>query len=124
MKKFVKRNTVVELDINGNLFFVDFGRDEIPLVFQKVAKEEDGINKKEKAKVDTLEYLEAIQRKGKQMFKEAINEILQDNMASERIFQEDDSSIFIGDVYMYLAEVYAYVRNARPEYSSERVNSK
>lgn len=124
MKKFTKRNTVVELDINGDVFSVNFARDDIPSIFALVSEEVIAIGKTYETVTDIGKRTEQVNTEQKLLFKEAINDFLQDNTASERIFKDDNSAYYHAEVYNFLVQQYAEFMSTKPEYSPERVQEK
>lgn len=121
MKKFVKRTTVRDIEIADNKFNVDFGKDHIRFVFQRVAEESQNVaNTVEKGLSPEDEY-NAVVEANKKIFEKAINDIIGDITASEKIFQEDKSAVFHADVYTFLVEQFMEVINAESPYSPKRV---
>lgn len=105
--KFVRRNTIVELKIEGRNFRVDFGRDEVPGILgdtndrlEKLEKQYDDIE-------DIRERRTVIDSAQKKVIEAAIDELLQNPKASADIFAEDQSSLFHADVYTYITGAYA-----------------
>lgn len=115
MSRFQKRQTVRTLEILDNTFEVDFGKDEIPLIFQEVAEESKNIGgeKGEHA---------AILDKQKAVFKTAINNIIGNTEAADQIFKEDNSAILHSDVYTFLVNQYTEVMTEESPYSPKRLN--
>lgn len=103
MSKFEKRNTIVKLEIMGNSYEADFGRDEVPAILIKLSQD---IEKEEKKRKEETDSLEKVTQNEKALFKKAINEILQNENASGEIFKDDDSSILHADVYGYIVDEY------------------
>lgn len=121
MNKFVKRTTVRDIEIAGNKFEVDFGKDHIRFVFQRVAEESQNVvNAIEKGLSPEDEY-NAVVEANKKIFEKAINDIIGDIGASEKIFQEDKSAVFHADVYTFLVEQFMEVINAESPYNPKRV---
>lgn len=119
--KFVRRNTKVELDIEGNLFTVDFGRDGIPRIVADLHEGVKAIESQLQGVTDPVKQEEMGLEKTKALFRKAINALLEDDTASDRIFKNDDSSSFHGDVYTFLVEEYAkMVNQIKQEYSPNR----
>lgn len=121
MKKFVKRDTVREVEIANNKFKVDFGKDHIRFVFQRVAEESQNVaNAIEKGLSPEDEY-NAVVEANKKIFEKAINDIIGEITASEKIFAEDKSAVFHADVYTFLVEQFMEVINAESPYNPKRV---
>ncbi|WMI81946.1 hypothetical protein [Anaerotignum sp. MB30-C6] len=112
MNRFIKRNTVRELEILGNTYNVDFGNDEIPFIFQKVADESRNI-----AGEDDKTILE----NQKEIFKLAINIIIGNANASEQIFKYDNSAVLHSDVYKFLVDQFTEVMSEQSPYSPNRI---
>lgn len=112
MNRFVKRNTARELEILGSTYNVDFGKDEIPFIFQTVADNSAKIEDKEP---------KDILNKQKAIFKEAICEIIGNPDASRRIFEKDNSAVLHADVYSFLHEQYMEVMSDQSPYSPNRI---
>ena len=104
--KFIKRNTKVTLDINEHIFTVDFGRDNLAAVFAELSAQVKAIETKYKDDIDHRKRGEKVLNEQKRLFKAAINEILQDNTASDILFQEDDSGVYHADIYTFLVDEY------------------
>ena len=102
MSKFERRNTIVELDIEGNIFYVDFGRDGILAIIEDTAQKVSEAEKGHKEIKDTKKRMAANESDGKTIVKEAINDLLQDENASEKIFAKDNTTAFIADVYNFI----------------------
>ena len=112
MVRFEKRTTVREIDVFGNTYNVDFGRDELPVIFQDVSEEFKSL--KEKDYNSTIE-------KQKKLYKAAINKIIGDEKASDHIFKEDNSWILHDDFYAFLYKQYEEVMTSESPYNPKRV---
>lgn len=120
MSKFVKRNTIVKVEIGSYIKEADFGRDEIPSVFRSVLEGIEEIEDKYSNK-PVKDGMRLIQNEEKALFKSAINEILEDEYASSEIFENDDSAVYHADVYTYISELYKEVMMDKiPQYSANR----
>lgn len=112
MNRFVKRNTVREIEIAGYVYNVDFGKDETPFIFQEVAEKSQKITGK-----DHEEVLKA----QKEIFKTAINNIIGNQDAAKQIFEHDNSAVLHADVYSFLYEQYMEVMTDESPYSPKRI---
>lgn len=112
MNRFVKRNTIREIEIAGYVYNVDFGKDEIPFIFQEVADNS--------AKIEGKDH-KAILEKQKAIFKTAINNIIGNQDAAKQIFEHDNSAVLHGDVYSFLYEQYMEVMSDQSPYSPKRI---
>ena len=111
MNRFEKRNTVREIEIFGNTYNVDFGRDELPVVFQDVSDEFKSLK--------TKGYNETIEKQ-KKIYKTAINKIIDDEKASDHIFKDDDSAILHNDIYGFLFNQFNEVMVDESPYNPKR----
>lgn len=112
MSKFKRRNTVVNLDIEGNVFTVDFGVDGIQGILSDVAKKTSAADTAYPEIEDAKERWRKVSEEQKTIMKGAINELLQDKTASEKIFAEDNTEIFIADVYTFIIKEYTEIARA------------
>ncbi|WP_312072016.1 hypothetical protein [Anaerotignum propionicum] len=112
MNRFEKRSTLKEIEIFGNTYNVDFGRDELPLIFQEVSDEFKSLK--------TKDYNATIQKQ-KQIYKNAINKIIGDEKASDQIFKDDDSAILHNDIYGFLFSQFNEVMADESPYSPKRI---
>ncbi|HBF65534.1 MAG TPA: hypothetical protein DDW34_07040 [Clostridium sp.] len=114
MNRFEKRNTVREIEILGNTYQVDFGRDETPLIFQEVAKESNAVATRGNDSVAILSEQKAI-------FKNAICDIVGDPYAADQIFKADNTVVLHSDVYTFLVNQYTEVMTEESPYSPKRI---
>ena len=112
MSRFVKRNTVRELEILGNTYNVDFGKDEIPFIFQTVADNS--------AKIEGKDH-KVVLDKQKAIFKKAICDIIGDATAANHIFKDDNSAVLHSDVYKFLVDQFTEVMSEQSPYSPKRI---
>lgn len=122
MSRFQKRQTVKTLEIGENRYEVDFGRDDIPLIFQDV------VDKLAKTEAAADGYTEAAAKQSavvlsrqKEIFKAAINQILEQPDASAEIFRYDDTAIFHSDIYSFLVMEYRQTVMAEYPYTPDRL---
>lgn len=111
MSRFEKRKTTREIEILGNTYQVDFGRDETPMLFQDTAMKTNAI---------TTAGAEALSEQ-KAIFKKAICDIIGDPCAADQIFKDDDTAILHSDVYTFLVNQYTEVMTAASPYSPSRI---
>lgn len=119
--KFQKRQTQREVEIGAQVFLVDFGRDEIPFIFQQVAEEITKPMEKKVGKMSQEEKFAGIMEKQKEIFKDAIDRVIGVVGASKEIFETDDTAIFHSDLYGFLVSLYQAVMLAESPYSPERL---
>lgn len=122
MSKFVKSNKIVSLDILGNVYKVNFGKDEIVKYFGEAADEIEKLKSKVNDEdISFKEKFDKVFEETKNIYKETINNILGDTEASDKIFAEDDSMNFIEDVYSYISLEYAKTKaNKLEQFSPNR----
>lgn len=80
MSRFVKRDTVRTLEILDNAYEVDFGKDLVLIVFNRVKEETKAIEE------NALDDMDALERQ-KAVFKTAINDIIGNQDAAKQIFE-------------------------------------
>ena len=123
MSKFVKSSKIVELDILGNVYKVDFSKDETVKYFGEAAGKIEKLKEEIGTKED-LSYEEKFNQifeESKNIYKDSINSILGDTEASTKIFAEDDTMSFIEDVYVYITAEYSKTKPSNSEqYSPNR----
>ena len=106
MNTFVRRSTVKEIEIEGNSFSVDYGRDEIGAVVRKLEADTLAAQEKYKNVSDVVEREGLVIREQKRLFREAIDFFLGDG-ASAKIFCENDNQVFYSDVYLFIIKGHA-----------------
>lgn len=111
--KFVRRNTKVELDMEGNLFTVDFGRDEIPLALTEAERCVEKINKQYANEGTSLEANKTYLQELKVVARNLINTILDDAAAVNQLFAEEDSFAYHTDIVQFLTAQYEDFTNKR-----------
>ena len=112
MARFEKRTTVREIEVFGNTYNVDFGRDELPVIFQDTSEEFKAIKGKD---------YNATIEKQKKIYKEAINKIIGDEKASDHIFKDDNSAILHNDIYGFLFNQFNEVMVDESPYNPKRI---
>lgn len=113
MSKFKKRDVLVKMDIEGNSFIVDFGLDGIRGIIADTAEKVSAAESAYEEIEDTRQRIEKITEAQKIIVKGAINELLQDETASEKIFAQDNTEVFISDVYDYIVREYTQAAKAQ-----------
>ncbi|WMI81846.1 hypothetical protein [Anaerotignum sp. MB30-C6] len=122
MNRFQKRQTVREVEILGNTYEVDFGRDEILLILQRQQDATIQADAKERGDLSSEDKLKERMKEQKEIYKIAINDILGVPTASGQIFAEDNTSIFHADVFAFLSRKYTEVMTEESPYSPKRLN--
>ncbi len=122
MNRFQKRQTVREVEILGNTYEVDFGRDEILLILQRQQDATIQADAKDRGDLSAEDKLRERIQEQKEIFEIAINDILGVPTASEQIFAEDNTSIFHADVFTFLSQKYTEVMTEESPYSPKRLN--
>lgn len=112
MAEFKKRETKHTLNIEGHVFTVDFSRDDIVTILEKVNQDTQKVDKKHGKVSDAAERRQKILEDEKKIFFQAINELLEDETASDVLFAEDRSEFYISEVYLYIAREYAEFRQS------------
>lgn len=123
MSRFEKRNTLRALEIMGKEYSVDFGRDEIPLIFQRVGEETAKVAAKTRKDSTPEAVYKAVLKEQKGVFQKAIADILGNTTAGKEIFKEDNTAIFHSDVYLFLIEEYKKVMEESALYSPARIEA-
>ncbi len=121
MDKFVKRNTVREIEIFGNTYSVDFGKDEIPFIIKQVQRDNTDVTATISKDLTPQKQFEEALEAGKKIFKQAINDIIGNPKAAEQIFKEDNSAALHGDIYTFLVNQHIEVMTEESPYSPKRV---
>lgn len=119
MKAFVKTESKEMVSINGYEREIDWARDAVNHAILSVAIQDTDIRKKKLTDMETVESRSAAL---KENYRNGINQILNDNHASDIIFAEDDSLELVAEVYEYLTNGYTEYRKRRArEYSPKRI---
>lgn len=114
MNRFEKRNTVREIEIFGNTYNVDFGRDEITAMIQNSSNDLNVLEK-------SAENVSTIIEKQKDVLKKFINEILGNPKATDQIFKDDNTAVLHRDIYTFLVSQYTEVMTEESPYSPKRI---
>lgn len=115
MAEFKKRSVVATIRIEGEEFTTDFGRDVLSYLPKTVLSKVNKLEAEHTDIEDEDERYEKILQEEKAVFKDAINILLDDETASDRLFAEDDSSLFLSDVYTYIIEEYTALMQKQPK---------
>lgn len=121
MSRFQKRQTVKTLEIGENRYEVDFGRDDIALIFQDVVDRLAKIEAAADENTDAAARQSAVLAAQKEIFKDAINRILEQPNAAGEIFRHDDTAIFHSDIYSFLVMEYKQTVMAEYPYTPDRL---
>lgn len=114
MSRFEKRNTSREIEICGNTYNVDFGRDEMTVMIQNSSSD---LNVLERSGDNIATIIE----KQKDVLKKFINEILGNPKAADEIFKEDNTAVLHRDIYTFLVSQYTEVMTEESPYSPKRI---
>lgn len=120
MKAFVKTKSTEKVSIMGYERDVDWSRDAVAIALIAASEKEKTA---QTSREETIEKTaESRIRAMKQVYCDAINQVLGDLGASKIIFAEDDSLEVVTEVYEYLTAGYtAYRKRRMAAYSPERI---
>ena len=119
MQKFTRRNTMRTLEIEGNIFEVDFGRDEISLAIKKLEVDAVAVQEAFNNITDVGKREQAIIAEQKRLYRETIDCILGVG-ASEKIFRDGDSQVFYADVYLFIVKGFTDANTSNAPHASNK----
>ncbi|MGM9621713.1 MAG: hypothetical protein ACI3X2_00090 [Butyricicoccus porcorum] len=120
MKAFVKTKSTEKVSIMGYERDVDWSRDAVAIALIAASEKEKTAQTSPKETIEKT--AESRICAMKQVYCDAINQVLGDLGASKIIFAEDDSLEVVTEVYEYLTAGYtAYRKRRMAAYSPERI---
>lgn len=120
MSTFQKRKTSREVEILGQRYLVDFGRDNIPSVFKQV---QEGIKKIQQEEASYLgqAHFDVKINSEKELLKKAIGEIILSSETTQTMLDDEDTLVLHRDIYAFLVEEYIEVMSKKSPYDIERI---